>query len=173
MLLVEHRPKLGTVVFEQEIFTDGAGNEGRPGEIGLADIIVNELDQPGRDKDMVNMPVANPELMLLEFDVSHDRFLSVIKARALCSRCQELYAQLDKQEQIVHKSIMEKKKKCQIDELTFAFLDSKLPPEDQKSERRKQLFIAPSFPPNPRHNWEPSPSVIVRLSIHSTPDLFF
>jgi hypothetical protein len=44
---------------------------------------------------------------------------------------------------------MEKKKKCQIDELTFAFLDSKLPPEDQKSERRKQLFIAPSFPPQP------------------------
>lgn len=65
-------------------------------------------------KDMVNMPVANPELMLLEFDVSHDRFLSVIKTRALCSRCQELYTQLDKQEQIVHKSIMEKKKKCQI-----------------------------------------------------------
>ena len=51
MLLVEHRPKLGTVVFEQEIFTDGAGDEGRPGEIGLADIIVNELDQPGRDTD--------------------------------------------------------------------------------------------------------------------------
>lgn len=34
---------------------------------------------------------------------------------------------------------MEKKKRCQIDELTFAFLDSKLPPMDQDDRRRDRL----------------------------------
>jgi len=34
---------------------------------------------------------------------------------------------------------MEKKKRCQIDELTFAFLDSKLPPVDQDDRRRDRL----------------------------------
>lgn len=60
-------------------------------------------------------------------------------ARALCSYSQELFAQIDKQEQPVHKSIMEKKEKCQIDELTFAFLDSKLPPVNEKGDRRSKL----------------------------------